>query len=63
MLFSKLYSVYSRSIFYNNALFYWANISHTNFKQDTEQRLKASPSKKPQTVKNDQLGQFSVTLT
>jgi hypothetical protein len=63
MLFSKLYSVYSRSIFHINALFYWANISHTNFKQDTEQRLNPSLSKKPQTVKNDQLGQFSVTLT
>jgi hypothetical protein len=44
-------------VFYSNALLYWANMSYTNLKQDTEQRLNK------QKVKNDKLSQFSVTLT
>jgi hypothetical protein len=38
-LFSQLYSVYFKLIFYSNTLVYWANISLTNVIQNTEQRI------------------------
>jgi hypothetical protein len=45
MLFSKLYYVYSKSIFYSNDLVYLVKIPHTNLKQDTEQRVNKQKSK------------------
>jgi hypothetical protein len=53
----KKYSLYFKLFFYSNALLYWANMSYTNLKQDSEQRLNK------QKVKNDKLSKFSVTLT
>ena len=38
-LFSQLYSVYFKLIFYSNTLVYWANISLTNVIHNTEQRI------------------------
>jgi hypothetical protein len=56
MFFSKSYSVYFKSIFYSNSLVYWANISHTNVIQDTEQRFEN------ETVKYVKLCQFPIML-
>ena len=44
-------------VFYSNTLLYLANMSYTNLKENTEQRL----NKKK--VKNDKLSHFSMTLT
>jgi hypothetical protein len=57
VLFKKKIFGILQIVFYSNALLYWANMSYTNLKQDTEQRLNK------QKVKNDKLSQLSVTLT